>query len=262
MSNPTLRNEPHVYHITGLSRDEIVELCAMIHSAGTEPEDSKWPPSLGLFNSIVVTLTYLRRNRVQEELAETYGTSQPTVSRAISAITPLIKKVLAPYVATADELDERCQYLLDGTLLPCWSWAAHPELYSGKHKTTGMNVQVACTLAGKLAWISDPIEGSRHDNHCLTESGALVTLDPANWIADKGYVGNEMITPIKKPQDRDLLDCEKEFNKQVNKIRAMIERVIANFKTWRIMHTDYRRPISTFATTISAAVGLHFWREA
>ncbi len=234
----------------------------MIHSAGTEPEDSKWPPSLGLFNSIVVTLTYLRRNRVQEELAETYGTSQPTVSRAISAITPLIKKVLAPYVATADELDERCQYLLDGTLLPCWSWAAHPELYSGKHKTTGMNVQVACTLAGKLAWISDPIEGSRHDNHCLTESGALVTLDPANWIADKGYVGNEMITPIKKPQDRDLLDCEKEFNKQVNKIRAMIERVIANFKTWRIMHTDYRRPISTFATTISAAVGLHFWREA
>ncbi len=107
----------------------------MIHSAGTGPEDSKWPPSLGLFNSIVVTLTYLRRNRVQEELAETYGTSQPTVSRAISAITPLIKKVLAPYVPTADELDERCQYLLDGTLLRSWSWAAHPELYSGKHKT-------------------------------------------------------------------------------------------------------------------------------
>ncbi len=42
----------------------------------------------------------------------------------------------------------------------------------------------------------------------------------------------------------------------------MIERVIANFKTWRIMHTDYRRPIDTFATTISAVIALHFWREA
>jgi len=42
-----------------------------------------------------------------------------------------------------------------------------------------------------------------------------------------------MITPIKKPQHRDLLDWEKDFNKQVNKIRAVIERVIANFKTWR-----------------------------
>ena len=256
------RNEPCVYHTTGLSRGEIVELCALVHAAEIEPVDKKWPPSLGLFDSVVVTLTYMRRNRVQEELAETYGTSQPTISRAISVITQLIKKVLAPYVPTAEDLDERCQYLVDGTLLPCWSWAACPGLYSGKHKTTGMNVQVACTLAEKLAWISDPIEGSRHDNHCLSESGGLVTLDPADWIGDKGYVGNGMITPIKKTQGRELLDWEKEFNKQVNKIRAMIERVIANFKTWRIMHTDYRRPIDTFATTISAVIGLHFWREA
>jgi DDE superfamily endonuclease len=71
-----------------------------------------------------------------------------------------------------------------------------------------------------------------------------------------------MITPIKKPQVRDLIDWEKEFNKQVSKIRAVIERVIAEFKTWRIMHTDYRRPIDTLATTISAVVGLHFWRDA
>lgn len=234
----------------------------MINPAAADPADNRWPPSLGLFNSVVITLTYMRRNRVQEELAETYGTSQSTVSRAISAITLLIKKVLAPYVPTADELDGQCQYLVDGTLLPCWSWAAHPELYSGKHKTTGLTVQVACTLAGKLAWISDPVEGSRHDNHCLKESGALLTLDPADWVGDKGYVGNDMITPIRKPQSRELLDWEKEFNKQVNKIRAVVERVIADFKTWRIMHTDYRRPLATFATTISAVIGLHFWREA
>jgi hypothetical protein len=29
---------------------------------------------------------------------------------------------------------------------------------------------------------------------------------------------------------------------------------------WTIMHTDYRRPLGTFATTISAVVGLHFYR--
>jgi hypothetical protein len=42
-------------------------------------------------------------------------------------------------------------------------------------------------------------------------------LDPADWIADKGYVGNGMVTPVRKPQFRELLDWEKEFNKQVNK---------------------------------------------
>ena len=39
----------------------------------------------------------------------------------------------------------------------------------------------------------------------------------------------------------------------------MIERVIAHFTTWRIMHTDYRRPLNTFATTISTVVGLYFY---
>jgi hypothetical protein len=28
------------------------------------------------------------------------------------------------------------------------------------------------------------------------------------------------------------------------------------------MHTDYRRPIETFPTTISAVVGLHFYKTA
>jgi hypothetical protein len=96
--------------------------------------------------------------------------------------------VLAGYIPTADELDAQTQYLVDGTLLPCWSWASHPELYSGKHKTTGMNVQVACTLTGRLAWISDPVAGSRHDNHCLNKANALTGVDPRNWVADRAYV--------------------------------------------------------------------------
>src|ERR1017187_10735281 len=32
--------------------------------------------------------------------------------------------------------------------------------------------------------------------HCLGESGVLLTIDPGNWVGDKGYVGNDMITPI------------------------------------------------------------------
>ena len=247
-----------MYHTTGFSREDIVELCAMLHSE-TMDEKNAWPPILGLFKSVVVALTYMRRNRVQAELAETYDVSQSTISRAITGVTPLLGEALSAYAPTADELDAETQYIVDGTLLPCWSWASHPELYSGKHKTTGMNVQVACTLAGNLVWISDPINGNRHDTYCLRESEVLLTFDPGTWIGDKGYVGNDMITPIKKPADRDLLDWEKEFNKQINKVRYVIEQTIANFKTWRVMHTDYRRPISTFTTTIATVIALHFY---
>jgi hypothetical protein len=137
--------------------------------------------------------------------------------------------------------------------------AGRQELYSGKHSTTGMNVQVACTLSGRLTWISDALPGSRHDSWCLSESGALTGFPPGSWIGDKGYIGKDMNTPIRKPAHRDLLDWEREFSTAVNRIRYVIERVIANFKAWRIMHTDYRRPLATFTTTISTVIALHFY---
>jgi hypothetical protein len=249
-----------MYHTTGLTREELSDLCVMIWQVAAEAGNPAWPPSLGLYKSVLVTLSYLRRNRVQAEIAESFGVSQPTISRAISAISPLMEQVLAAIAPTADELDPQSQLIVDGTLLPCWSWASAPDLYSGKHKTTGMNVQIACTLEGEIAWISDPVEGSRHDKYCIDESGVLSGVTPSSWLADKGYVGSGMITPIRKPAHRDLLDWEKKYNTAVNRIRYVVERAIANFKTWRIMHSDYRRPLRTFSQTISIVVGLYFYR--
>jgi hypothetical protein len=153
------------------------------------------------------------------------------------------------------------QYIVDGTLVPCWSWADRPELYSGKHKTTGDNLQIVCDLQGALRWVSDPVSGNRHDSAALDLSNVLEGMNPANWIGDKGYVGKGMITPCKKPQGGQLADWQKEFNKEVNKIRWIVERTIANLKTWRILHIDYRRPHKTFATTISAVLGLVFFKQ-
>ena len=241
-----------MYHTTGFDREEIIDLCIRINSVERETGAPNWPPCLGLFKSVAATLSYMRHNRTQAEIGESLGVSQPTISRAIAAVTPLIPEAVREFVPTADDLDLATQYILDGTLLPCWSWAGHRELYSGKHKITGMNVQVACTMYGKLAWISDPVDGSRHDNYCQEESGVLLGMDSKNWIGDKGYIGNNMITPFRKPAGGELLDWQKEYNTAVNKIRWMIEQVISHFKNWTIMHTDYRRPLGTFTTTISA----------
>jgi hypothetical protein len=103
------------------------------------------------------------------------------------------------------------QYIMDGTLLPCWSWASRKDLYSGKHKKTGMNVLVACTLEGRISWVSDPVPGSRHDNYIVKDSSVLDSVDPIDYVGDKGFVGNGMITPFKKPAGGELLDWQKEF---------------------------------------------------
>ncbi|OLO56286.1 transposase, partial [Actinomyces oris] len=65
-----------------------MDLCETIHA--TSPDLPAFGARvLGLFLCVRLTLTYLRHNPCQELLAEAYCVSQATVSRVISAYTPL-----------------------------------------------------------------------------------------------------------------------------------------------------------------------------
>ena len=79
-----------MYHTTGFTRDELIDICVLITSVDREPDATKWPPCLGLLNSVVAALTYLRHNRTQAEIVESLGVSQPTICRAIAVITRLL----------------------------------------------------------------------------------------------------------------------------------------------------------------------------
>jgi len=96
----------------------------------------RWPPILGLHKALTVTLTYLRRNRIQEEIAEKYGVSRPTISRAISVITPVTRTDANGIRRYGGQAGRRQAVHCERTLLPCWSWASWKDLYSGKNKKT------------------------------------------------------------------------------------------------------------------------------
>ena len=184
---------------TSLDRDQILNLCELIHTS----RSGNLPPAgsrvLGLFRCIQVTVLILRHNLTQELLADIHTVSQATISRVVAVYTPLIAEALQNWVPSVGDLDPDRQYIIDGTLVSCWSWHDRPELYSGKHHTTGVNLQVACTLAGQLAWISPPLPGSVHDAKAIKESGFLAALDSQSHIGDKGYIGLGMITPRRNP---------------------------------------------------------------
>ena len=97
-----------------------------------------------------------------------------------------------------------------------------------------------------------------HDARAIKESGFLEALDAAMHIGDKGYIGLGMITPVKKSAHGEFTDSDKRNNTAINRVRYLIESVISNLKTWRVLHTDYRRPYNTFETTIQAVTGLIF----
>lgn len=50
----------------------------------------KIPVVLGITGVLDATLKYLRRNRIQVDLAESHGVFQSTISRAIATVTALL----------------------------------------------------------------------------------------------------------------------------------------------------------------------------
>jgi DDE superfamily endonuclease/Helix-turn-helix of DDE superfamily endonuclease len=246
---------------TGLTDEQFSDLFRRVDEMFAWESGVGRPPALDLREALIVTLMYFRRNVAQEFIAALFGVDQSTISRVIEKGQTMIDTALGDCVPEVSELLRGDTAIVDGALLPCWSWACKPDLYSGKHKTTGHNVQVITNADGKLCGISDPLPGSRHDKKAIEESGTLDAIDIANTIGDKGYQGTGAITPKKKPKNGELTDSDKEYNRDVNRIRYVVERAIANIKTWRILHTDYRRPIDTFDSAFRVIRKLIFFTE-
>ncbi len=221
------------------------------------------PRACSLYQAVEIACMYLRQNAVQEFIGDMRGVSQPTVSRIVTALVPVVESILQEFVPSAADAIEMARgrvCLVDGTITPCWSYAEHGELWSRKHGTTGFNAQLVSLLGGDAIYISDPLDGRTHDAKAFASTPvAEIVRNSGGGIADKGYQGCGMVTPRKKPAGGVLLSWEKKFNADVSSLRAPVERLVAHFKSWRIFHTDYRRPYRTYRDAYDAARGLFFF---
>ena len=254
------------YHrTTGLVLTQMQELVHRVQAALDQPWHKKTgrPKSCGLYRAIEIACMYLRQNATQEFLGDLRGISQSTVSRIVTTLVPVVRSVLEEFVPTAADAIEMVSgrvCLVDGTITPCWSYAEHDELWSRKHGTTGFNAQLVCLLNGDAVYISDPLDGKTHDAKAFTQTPAAdIVTHSGGGIGDKGYQGCDgMATPRKTPPKGELSKNDKKCNAEISSLRAPVERLVAHFKSWRIFHTDYRRPYHTYRDAYDAARGLFF----
>lgn len=267
LTQPSQREKPLRFQRTcGLDDEQLDELCARVERMLDEPWDKPTgrPKGLSLPESVVVTCAYMRHNIVQEVLAELFGVDQAALSRVVARLTPLIARATEDDRPSADEAEDAVTgaiALVDGTLWPCWSWSGHRELWAGKYGTTGHGGLIISNAFGDVVFVTEPAPGCDHDIRKLRESTAQSILDTAGGVfADKGFQGTDYMTPVKKTPNGRLLLRDHDYNNQVSSFRAPIERAVANIKAWRILHTDYRRPLQTFAESFKAAIGLYFFK--
>jgi hypothetical protein len=197
-------------------------------------------------------------------LGDLLGVAQSTVSRIVTTLVPVVTAVLAEFVPDAKQAMEWVTgrvCLVDGTITPCWSDAAHRKLWSRKHGTTGFTAQLVSLLDGSAVSIFDPLPGKTHDATAFTETPvAKIVEHTGGGIGDKGHQGCQgMVTPRKKLPGGELSKTDNESNAEISALRAPIERLVAHFKSWRIFHTDYRRPYATYHEAYDATRGLFFF---
>jgi hypothetical protein len=225
------------------------------------------PRELTLREALVVTCGYMRQNIIEDVWADIFDVDQSTISRYITCLTPFVEKATEedrPSEEDAAEATRGAIVLVDGTLWPCWSWYGENKLWSGKYKTTGHGSLVVTNLRGRITFVSESVTGNHHDMAKLKGSVVERILKKAGGVfGDKGFIGAGYITtPIRTPECRKLLQWEHEWNSQVSSFRAPVERAVATLKTWRILFTDYRRPLKTFKSSFRAAIGLYFFKES
>ena len=206
--------------MSGLNAEQLDELEECVDELLEEPWDKGKgrPRELTFREALIVACGYARNNITQEIWAEIFDVGQSTISRYITFLTPLIDQATAGFRPSAEEAAEATRgaiTLVDGTLWPCWSWAAKRELWSGKYKTTGHGSLIITNLAGRITFVSEPVTGNRHDMAKLKGAECETILKAAGGVfGDKGFIGTDYITtPIRRPECRELLQLEHQWDK-------------------------------------------------
>lgn len=233
-----------------------------------ETEFSDWdcgqgrPRSLSAVEALRLALCHLRRNSTYGELGSDVGVSASTAWAYVQLMTMFLAEVLGQ---SQDELREAVAgkvCLVDGSLVPTFNWRHRADLYSGKHRSPGVNVQAIVDLHGRLVAMSKAYPGCRHDAWCFRAAGLAELLASAGGpVGDSGYQGCDLIAPIKKKPGLDRAESDIEFNTELAKLRGGAEWAIAHVKNWRILASRYRGDLSRIDAIVQAVAGLQVLNE-
>ena len=251
--------------MTGLPEEQIIELAQRI-----EDYLGGWQPARGrrrereLFDAVAAVLFYYRHHCSQDVTGVVFGVSQSTISRTVNALEEPIAAVCDCAVAELGEVLSGRVLIPDATLIPTGHRAGQRQLYAGKRHRAGAAVQVLVGTEGQLCHVAEPVAGSTHDVVAFRQTGladvVVEHLAQNLVIADLGYLGEPVVTPVKKAPKGEHSPAQIDANKQLSGLRAVVERCIAHLKNWKILATGYRRPLKKLAACLAAVTALEFYR--
>jgi hypothetical protein len=270
-------------HKVGLSQEEVNTIWDYCRDQLIEHylDSHHFEPTIYPYESLLMTLYWLRDYPPDRALAAEYDTSQPVIrehrQHVIDALsTSFVNLYLsiqnAPTQRTRLQTGDYCYGAVDSTFICIHEPEEKEDRQQYYHIKAGtsyaLKFQLVVHMNGFMWNVTNVVIGSTHDATLFRASSIPAHLS-ANYrlLADKGYQGVEnLITPMKKPRDRELNDAELKVNKDINSHRAIVENVIHVLKGWSIIGSVYRQnrtdleQASTIVKIIAALYNLRFTR--
>ena len=233
-----------------------------------------------LRDKLLFILFYFRQYPTQEVQGFLFGLGQPQANQWIHRLSLVLNQALG----SEQHLPERnprklsevlaacveLEFIIDGTertINRPSDPVKRKEHYSGKKKRTTVknNVITERRRGGKVKYLSETVEGKKHDKKLADEEGYQFPKGSKLW-KDTGFQGYEpenvtTFQPKKKPRGGELTAAEKERNRDISSQRIPVEHHIGGIKRSRIVQESFRNRKDNYVDLVmETACGLHNFR--
>ncbi len=267
--------------LTGLSREEFEDLYERFLSAWEEAERKRLSRpdrqraigggrayKLDLATRLLMTMMWVRLYLSTAALAALFGVDKATVSRNGRRILAVLRQVTEGEIEWPDPpergkgkdlADMQATYpdlfaILDGTEQPIQR-PTDPErqraFYSGKKKRHTVKNGLVVNEEGLIRAVTSSTPGSVHDLRHFRESGVLTRIpQEVGVIADAGFDGlhkdlphHSVATAHKARRNHPLTEDDKLINRELSRVRIVIEHVLAQMKQFRALSERFRHSL-------------------
>ena len=252
--------------MTGVSRKTFELMVDVVKADAQKKKKPGRRPKLIIEDQVLMVIQYWREYRTYYHIGLDWGLSESAVCRTVYKIENILissrkfslpgKKELLKMPSQEDLV------VMDVTESPIERpKRGQKKFFSGKTGEHTLKTQLVIHQKTTAIICIGHGKGRIHDFRLFKTSGVRFG-ELLKVIADKGYQGISKIhrlseTPIKKSRGKKLTKEQKQYNRELNRLRIVVEHVNRRLKIFNILSNQYRNRHRRFGLRSNLIAGIY-----
>ncbi len=257
--------------MTGVSRKTFELMVDIVKADAQKKKKPGRRPKLIIEDQVLMVIQYWREYRTYYHIGLDWGLSESAVCRTVYKIENVLissrkfslpgKKELLKMSSQEDLV------VMDVMESPIEKpTRGQKKFFSGKQGEHTLKTQIVVRQKSGQVICLGHGKGRIHDFRLFKTSGVKFG-ELLKVIADKGYQGITKIhqlseTPIKKPKGKKLAQEQKKYNRELNRLRIVVEHVNRRLKIFNILSNQYRNRHRRFGLRSNLIAGIYNYELA